>query len=136
MKKLGIYLLIISFFFFIGLHKSEARDHDYYKTYEVIKITENGLTLRDNDGNVIEVQKDPTDYKVGYKVRYDKIRNRLHPYRWQDYRVVAVSDSMITLQHNTGDTITVKGNYQGKYEVGDQVRYDSIANKLKENPPK
>ena len=133
MKNLGIYLLIISCFFFIGLHKTEAREHhDYYKTYEVIKIAKNGLTIRDNHGNVIELNKNPEGYKVGYKVRYDKIRNRLRLYWWQDYQVVAISDTMITLQHKTGDILTVKGNYQGEYNIGDQVSYDSAHNKLKE----
>ena len=133
MKKLGIYIFILSFLILIGHHNSEAGRQDHYKTYEVVEITENGLTLSDNDGNVIKLNKDPQGYKVGYKVRYDKIRNRLRPYRWQDYRVIAVSDTMITLQHKTGDTITVMGDYQGRYDIGNQVRYDSVANKLEEN---
>ena len=133
MKKIGIYIFIISFFILTGFHNSEAKKNDYYKTYETIGINENGLTLSDSDGNVIEVNKDPKEYKVGYKVRYDRIRNRLRAYRWQDYRVIAVSDAAITLQHKTGDSITVKGNYKGKYDIGDQVSYDSVNNKLKEN---
>jgi hypothetical protein len=130
MKKLGIFILFLFLPLFVGLNYSEADYDDYYRTYEVIKITKDSLTISDNDGNVIEINKDPQGYKVGYKVRYDKIRNRLRPYRWQEYQVIAVSETKITLRHKTGDTLTVMGNYQGEYNIGDQVRYDSIANKL------
>ena len=136
MKKVGIYIFLLTFLIIIGPRLCAAGDRDNYKTYEIVQITENGLTLTDSDGNVVEVIKDPTGYKVGYKVRYDKIRNRMRPYRWQDYQVTAVSDTTITLQHKTGDTIVLKGNYQGEYEVGDQVRYDSIGQNLKESSEK
>lgn len=130
MKKLVIIGLILSLFFFAALQQSEAKRKNYYRTFEIIGITENGLTLQDNDGNVIEVNKDPTGYKVGYKVRYDSVRKRLRQYRWQDYTVIAISDNNITLQHETGDTLSLDGNYSGKYNTGDKVRYDSVDNKL------
>ena len=136
MKKLGIFVLIITITIFIGFQHSEATKKDYYRTYEIIKITENGLTLQDINSNIITADKDPNNYKVGYSVRYDKIRKRLRLNRWQDYEVVATSGNIITLRHKTGDTITVEKNYTDKYNVGDQVRYDSVDNKLQlhENP--
>jgi len=130
MKKLGIISLVIIFSIFTAFQHSEAKRKNYYRTFEIISISENGLTLKDNDGNVIEVDKDPRDYKVGYKVRYDSVRKRLRAYRWQDYKVVAISGDNITLKHKTGDTLSVEGNYSGKYDIGDQVRYDSVDNKL------
>jgi len=130
MKKPGITIFVIFLFIFIAFHHSEAKRKNYYRTFEIIDITENGLTLLDNDGNIIEVDKDPGDYKVGYKVRYDSVRKRLRAYRWQDYKVSAISSDNITLQHETGDTLSVGGNYVGKYDVGDQVRYNSVDNKL------
>ena len=130
MKKFGITILITSLFIFAAFHHSEAKRKNYYRTFKIIGITENGLTLQDNDGNIIEVDKDPSDHKVGYKVRYDSIRKRLRAYRWQDYKVSAISGDSITLQHKTGDTLSVKGNYTGKYKIGDQVRYNSLDNKL------
>jgi hypothetical protein len=130
MKKPGITVFVIFLFIFTAFHHSEAKRKNYYRTFEILGITENGLTLRDNDGNIIEVDKDPGDYKVGYKVRYDSVRNRLRAYRWQDYKVIAISSDNITLRHETGDTLSVGGNYAGKYDVGDQVRYDSVDNKL------
>ena len=130
MKKLGILVLIILFTILIGFQLSNAKRTDYYRTYEIIDITENGLTLEDSKGNTIEVDKDPKDHKVGYKVRYDKVRKRLRAYRWQDYKVIAISGNRITLQHKTGDVLTVEKNYADKYDIGEQVRYDSVDNKL------
>ncbi len=133
MRNLVIMFLIISFTLISGLHHSEAKRKNYYRTFEIIDISENGLTLRDNDGNIIDVAKDPGDYKVGYKVRYDSVRKRLKNYRWQDYRVTAISDKSIMLQHETGDTISIDGNYSKEFAVGDAVRYDSVGNKLQAN---
>ena len=130
MKKPGITIFVIFLFIFAAFHHSEAKRKNYYRTFEILGITENGLTLQDNDGNIIEVDKDPGDYKVGYKVRYDSVRKRLRAYRWQDYKVSGISSDNITLQHETGDTLSVGGNYVGKYDVGDQVRYHSVDNKL------
>ena len=130
MKKLGITIFLVAIFIFTAFHQSEAKRKNYYRTFKIIGITENGLTLQDNDGNIIEVDKDPSDHKVGYKVRYDSVRKRLRAYSWQDYKVSAISSDSITLQHETGDTLSVGGNYVGKYDVGDQVRYNSVDNKL------
>ena len=114
MKKLGIIILVLTFTIFAVFQQSDAKSKNHYRTYEIISITENGLTLQDNDGNVIVVNKNPEDYKVGYKVRYDSIRKRLRAYRWQDYKVMAISGDSITLQHKTGDTLPVEGNFSGK----------------------
>jgi len=130
MQKWWIFLLMLFLCMLTNPLPGEAKSRNYYRTFEVIDTTENGLTLQDSDGNIIEVQKDPGSYKVGYKVRYDSVRKRLRPYRWQDYEVTAVSDSGITLEHKTGDIISVSGNYSRQYKVGDRVRYDAIGNKL------
>ncbi|UCD65844.1 MAG: hypothetical protein JSW69_07500 [Deltaproteobacteria bacterium] len=130
MKKLTIFCLVVFFFTFAALQHSEAKRKNYYRTFEVISISENSLILKDNDNNVIEVDKDPEAYKVGYKVRYDSVRKRLRPYRWQDYKIAAISDNRIKLQHKTGDTLFVEGNFRDKYSIGDQVRYDAVDNKL------
>ena len=129
MKKAGIVVLLSVVFLFTVLQQNEAKSRDFYRTFEIIAIGENSLTLRDSDNNVIEVAKDPGDYKVGYKVRYDSVRNRLRDYRWQDYKVIAVNGNSITLQHETGDTLTVKGNYAGKYNIGDLVGYEAVDGK-------
>ena len=89
------------------------------------------MTLQDSKGNTVEIDKNPKDYKVGYIVRYDKIRNRLRKNSWQKYKVTAVTRDAVTLQHKTGDTLSVDGYYIGKYNVGDQVRYNYDKNKLK-----
>jgi len=128
MKKLAILFLVASLSILWGYQNSSARDN--FMTYEIIKISSNGLTLMDSSGNVIDVDKDPTGYKVGYNVRYDSIRNRLNEYRWQEYEVIDINDSSIKLRHETGDELSVQGNYYGKYKVGDQVRFDAVGNKI------
>ena len=110
MKKLGIYIFVISVFIFIGFQLSEATKDDYYRTYEIIGITENGLTLQDSKGNTVEIDKNPKDYKVGYIVRYDKIRNRLRKNSWQEYKVTAVTRHAVALKHKTGDTLSDQSN--------------------------
>ena len=130
MKKSPIILFVVFLFVFIAFQQSEAAIKDYYKTFEIIGMTEQNLTLQDSDGNVIEAEKDSQDYKVGYKVIYDIKRQRLHFYRWQDYEIIAISNDSMILQHKTGDTLSVPGNYTGKYGIGDQVRYDSVGNKI------
>jgi hypothetical protein len=130
MNKLTVICLLTFFFIFTALQYSEAKRKNYYRTFEIISFTENGLVLQDNDGNIIEVDRDPEDYKVGYKVRYDSVRKRLRAYRWQDYNITAISGNRIKLQHKTGDTLFIEGNYKGKYSIGDQVRYNAVENKL------
>jgi len=130
MKKAGIIILLIVVFLFSTFQQSEAKSKDFYRTFVILAVGEKSLTLQDGDGNVIEVDKAPGDYRVGYKVRYDSVRNRLRDYRWQDYEVTAVGGDSITLQHETGDTLSVTGNYAGKYNIGDLVRYDAVGDKL------
>jgi hypothetical protein len=107
----------------------------FWRTYEVVAISDNSLTLVDSDGTQIEVNKDPKDYKVGYRVRYDDVRDVLKKDRWQDYTVRKVSSSSITLVHKTGDTLTLgSGDVKtqlGKFKKGDAVSYDSVDKHLK-----
>ena len=128
MKKPAILFLVTSLCILLGYQNSFARDN--YRTYEVVEVYENGLALKDREGNVIDVDKDPKSYKAGYMVRYDSTRNRLRKYRWQDYEVRDVTDKLITLKHQTGDEISVQGNFSGKYVKGDQVRYDAVDGKI------
>jgi len=130
MKKLGIMILAVSYCIFAVSQDCHAKRKNYYRTFEIINKSENSLTLQDNDGNIIEVDEDPEGYKIGYKVRYDSVRKRLRPYRWQDYTITEITGSGLILEHKTGDILTIEGNYKGKYEVGDSIRLDSVDNKL------
>ena len=110
----------------------------FWRTYEVVAISDNSLTLVDSDGVQIEVNKDPRDhedYKVGYRVRYDNVREVLKKDRWQDYTVVKVSPSSITLRHENGDQLKFKSGelktQLGKFKKGDKVSYDSVDQHLK-----
>jgi hypothetical protein len=134
MKKLGTTFLILLFFVITGFSGNQShggrKGQDFYRTFEIIDIIDDTMVLQDNDGNLIVVDKDPANFKIGYKVRYDSVRKRLRAYLWQDYEVVTISRDSIKLKHKTGDILSVKGNYTGKYEVGDLVRYDSVDSKL------
>ena len=131
MKILILMTFIVILSIFMGFHYSTAGKKDYYRTYEITGITENSLILQDSSGNTIDIEKDPRDYKAGYKVRYDRIRNRLRLNRWQDYEVISVYGDMVTLQHKSGDTLTVRKDYSETFQAGDRVRYDSVDRKLK-----
>lgn len=130
MYKRILVFSFVCFFILIVLGNQNSFARSNFKTYEILEISSNGLTLVDSIGNVIDVDKDPTGYKVGYNIRYDSIRNRLRKYRWQEYEVRDVTDKLITLIHQTGDEISVQGNFSGRYVNGDQVRFDSVGNTI------
>ena len=113
-----------------------AFSDEYYRTYEIIGLNENSLTLQDNDGNIIEVNEDPEGFRLGYNVRYDSVRKRLRKYRWQEYEVIDITDDSITMRHKTGDILSVNGNFSREFKIGDQVRYDSVDQKLQLNENK
>ena len=133
MKKFVIPTIAM-LFLFCGINSSFG--DTFWRTYEVVAISDNSLTLVDEDGNQGEVNnKDNIDIKVGYKVRYDDVRKVLKKDRWQDYTVRKVSSSSITLVHKTGDTLTLKAGdlktHINKFKKGDHVSYDSVDKHLK-----
>jgi hypothetical protein len=131
MKKSILLFLAVSLFLFLGYQNCDAkRSRNFFRTYEVVATTSNSISLKDTYGTVIELDRAPQDYKVGYKVRYDNVRKRLKKYRWQDYEVVDIARNNITLKHKTGDKLTVIRNENDKYKIGDQIRYDSVDKKL------
>ena len=63
------------------------------------------------------------------------MRNVLKKDRWQHYTVRKISSSSITLEHKTGDTLTLTSSQLktrlGKFKKGDMVRYDSVGKHIK-----
>ncbi len=133
MKKTILISSILILFLFCVLESSYG--DMYYRTYEIIAISVNNLTLVDNDGNQIEVNKDPKDYKVGYKVRYDNVRDILKIERWQDYTVLEISGDSITLLHRNGDKFKLESgdlkSHISDFKKGYAVSYDSVGKELK-----
>jgi hypothetical protein len=133
MKKIILLPTILILFLFCGLESSHG--DMYYRTYEVVAISDNGLTLVDEDGNQIEVNQDPKDYKVGYKVRYDNVRGILKKERWQDYTVLEISSDSITLIHKNGDKLKLESGdlktHISDFKKGEAVSYDSVDKHLK-----
>ncbi|MDH4008232.1 MAG: hypothetical protein OEU35_09235 [Desulfuromonadales bacterium] len=66
---------------------------------------------------------------------YDDVRDALKKDRRQDYTVRKVSSSSITLEHKSGDTLTLKScdvkTHIEKFKKGDAVSYDSVGKHLK-----
>ena len=133
MKKIILIPAMVMLFLFCGL--SSSYGDMYFRTYEIVTISDNSLVLVDNDGIQIEVNKDPKDYKVGYKVRYDNVRNILKKERWQDYTVIKISNNSITLKHKNGDILKLESGdlktHINKFKKNDHVSYDSVEKHLK-----
>lgn len=136
MKKTILLSAILILFLFCGLESGYG--DMYYRTYEIVAISDNSLTLVDNDGNQIKVNHDPKDYKdykVGYKVRYDNVRDIIKIERWQDYTVLEVTSDSIILLHKNGDKLKLESSdlktHISEFKVGDAVSYDSVDEHLK-----
>ena len=132
MKRVLIPVFVLLFLVF---GPGSSMGDTYWRTYEVVAKSADSLTLVDSDGNQVEVNKDPENYEVGYKVRYDSVRDVLKKGRWQDYTVLKVSGSSITLVHKSGDKLTLEsGDLKtriSKFKKGDMVSYDSVDRHLK-----
>ena len=82
MKKIITLLLVIALFGGCASNPTQPAPKKYYKTWTVVKVTEDKIYLerKKGEGKVDEVsiERSRRPYlKVGAKVRYDKIRNRL-----------------------------------------------------------
>ena len=133
MKKVVMAAIVM---LFLLCTISSSFGDTFWRTYEVVAISGNSLTLVDSDGIQIEVNnKDNLNITVGYKVRYDNVREILKKDRWQDYTVVKVSASSITLRHANGDQLKFKSGdlktHLGKFKKGDKVSYDSVDQHIK-----
>jgi len=133
MKKTILMSTILILFLFCSLELSFG--DTYYRTYEIAAISANSLTLVDEDGNQIVVNQAPKDFKVGYKVRYDNVRDILKKERWQDYTVLEIASDSITLLHKNGDKLKLESadlkTPISDFKKGDAVSYDSIGKELK-----
>ncbi|GEM_PF-7031389 len=50
----------------------------YYRTYEVVEVTERSIVLKSSGEETVEIEKERRpSLRKGDRVRYDKIRNRL-----------------------------------------------------------
>jgi len=78
MKKAVLFIISLVFFVLSG---SQVIAKTYYRTYEVVEVTEKTITLQRKSGDevikaVIERSRRP-NLKVGDRVRYDRRTNRL-----------------------------------------------------------
>lgn len=77
MKKLAILGVCLSFFLFFTAAPVAAIT--YYHTWEVIEVTKDTIVIqREGEGDKVTLEKSRRPYlKVGDRVRYDHVRNRL-----------------------------------------------------------
>lgn len=132
MKKLlilSISLLLV----FALLQISYART--FYRTFEVAEITDAGIVLKDFEGGRIVVNKDPSDYKVGDIVRYDKVRQVLKKSPWQPATVIEMNSSTVKLQLHNKEQVSVnmRSHYRGKFTVGDTVQFKASTRQIKKS---
>ena len=76
MKKITVLIVSLAFVF---LSANPVPAKKYFKTYEVLEVTEKTITLkREGVSEIIEIDRPRRPYlKKGDRVRYDKNRNRL-----------------------------------------------------------
>lgn len=76
MKKIAVFLGIGLSLIFLGISPAAARN--YYKTYNVVAVTEKNFVLQKKGGEKVEIEiSRRPEVRVGDKIRYDKRRNRL-----------------------------------------------------------
>ena len=83
MKKL-ILLFVPLFLVFACFQGSYAKS--YYRTYAVAEIRDDGIVLKNADGDYFLIEKKPGAIKVGDIVRYDAVRKVLKKSPWQPAR--------------------------------------------------
>ena len=110
---------------FATFQPSQAKT--YYRTFEIAEITSEGIVLKDFEGGRFLIDKDPSGYKVGDVVRYDTVRNRLKKSPWQPAVITNMSDSVITIELRSGESVRVnmRAKYRSEFKQGDQVQYQA-----------
>ena len=135
MGRMVLICLIVFSCVVTAYQQSGARGNDY-RTFEIIAISDGILTLRDSDGNTIEVDRDSEDFRVGYMVRYNARDNKLRKgvirtYDWQEFYVKKLQENRIVLVNDAGENLILENIYGVKVQEGDRVKYDRINNLLK-----
>lgn len=75
MKRIG--LLMLGFFFIFAPAYADPGGK-FYKTFEVVEVTEKRVILQNSGGQRFEISRSRRpDLKKGDKVRYDYVKNRL-----------------------------------------------------------
>lgn len=132
MKKL-IHLAVAIFFVMTGSQSSLAKT--FWRTFEVVEITSEGLVIQDFEGGRFLVNKDSKDLKVGDIVRYDTVKNRLKKSPWQPAKIIRMIDETITIATRSGENIDVRmrSKYRDEFTEGEQVHYNAAKGQLKKS---
>jgi ASC-1-like (ASCH) protein len=103
-----------------------------YLSYEVVEIRSDGLVVKNSDGNLSLIKKDPGDIKVGDIVRYDSIRDRLRKSPWQLAKIIKMTDRTLTLQTGGDETVemNMRSKYRNEFKEGDHVKYNAAKGQI------
>ena len=131
MKKLIIFAIPL---FIVFAYSQNCYARSSYKTYEVSQIRSDGIVVKDFQGIIYVIEKDPGDLKVGDIVRYDASRHRLRKSPWQKAKIINITDRTLTLEANSGEQLELNINkYRGKFNKGDQVLFKGSTGQIKKS---
>jgi ASC-1-like (ASCH) protein len=129
MKK--VLILAIPMLLILASFQSSFASSPYI-TYEVTQIQNDGIVVRDANGRLSLIKKDPGGLKVGDLVRYDSVRDRLRKSPWQLAKIIKMTDSTVTLEVSSGEKIDVRmrSRYRNELKEGDQVQYNAARGQI------
>lgn len=137
MRKLIIPLMVL-FALFFSLPSAEAKT--FWRTYLVDEITDQGIILKDFEGNKFVVDKNPNQIKggplkAGDSVRYDSVKNKLKRNPWQPAAITNIGNNSISILLQNGDTaeVNMKSKYREQFKVGDHVEYQASKGQIKKS---
>lgn len=137
MNKLIIPVLV---FFAIIFTFSDIHAKTFWRTYLVDEITDQGIILKDFEGNKLVVDKKPNQIKggplkAGDSVRYDSVKNKLKRNPWQPATITNIGNNSISIGLQNGDTaeVNMKSKYRDQFKVGDHVEYQASRGKIKKS---
>ena len=137
MRKLIIPIMVL-FALFFSLPNAEAKT--FWRTYVVDEITDQGIILKDFEGNKFVVDKNPNQIKggplkAGDSVRYDSVKNKLKRNPLQPAIITNIGNNSISIELLNGDTaeVNMKSKYLDQFKVGDHVDFQASKGQIKKS---
>ena len=135
MKRTIVFAVALLLVFVCFNESYARRGKNFFKTYDIVEINEDGIVIQDFEGAKLQINKDPQAYQIGDRVRYDNSRNRLKKAAWQPAKIIKITDRIITLQQNNSEIIEVnmRSGYRNKFQKGDSVKYKDSTGQIMED---
>ena len=135
MKRTIVFAVALLLVFVCFNESYARRGKNFFKTYHIVEINEDGIVIQDFEGAKLQIDKDPQGYQIGDRVRYDNSRNKLKKAAWQPAKVIRITDRIITLKLNNSEIIEVnmRTGYRNKFQKGDRVKYKDATGQIMED---